>query len=860
MKSILKNSCDSDGRKRSLSSAAELARRLDENLRKAGTVPEIFSPSNNVLRLRLRELCEHLLITDPEESGRRAEELLWRKVHYEPYSLAKQTGQTVPLGALDTALLASHLLAGLGSYQQLVTSLQTQLGVCADQRTDLPLCQPAGLTQETVTVRPSDAAGTVTDWGQAALQRILTNLGDLARYLSELRLGDYPPTLAARYYNQAVLLSPSVGRPHNQLGTLAGSATHGLQAAYHYLRCMTCDEPFDGGQVNLRKLLEKNHNRRVELEMEHGNSEVPARRRLIISFLDVIYGATLMEGAKQHRFVRLCQETLQWLSFCLHPPSDGGVVSINGQPLDGTALDSRTVLLMVVVVILALQTLKEDAAAASGLRAFLLAAFSCLVRTVSSRLTARFPALAAAAEPPAPAPAQRPGGGRERRGKRSRRRRAPDDDSEDEEEPPLLSQMTQLSQLSLPGLSDDSDSDSDSLCSAGSDSEGDERPGSAGGRPGAAELTAVLKDEGLLVPLRICCDWLRANEDVLRSCTESSAELWRHLVQLVNAVTTEVTTDTRVEGARGEFLRQLAAAPASLAQSTPLWEDRLLRGVHLLGTRHQHMDWNDPLRQTLSPPEEALLRVQLLVDFCSWLTLVPQLGVTQVAGRFVHTSSSSATGAAEHTNGALKDDQESGERRRQLMSNMAEQWLRSEVRSLRSRTARRGGQASFSPYVVVDTGALVHHLEQLKQMVKDRQFVVVVPNAVIHELDERKAGCSSSREASRWLEAQFRRGNRFLRPQRANEKASIEMVKYPRRKQREQWHFFQILECCNHLSRSVPAPDPGAPPSVTLLVAGEEAATGRDFSPRGLASAAGIHFELITAFHSKWALSSKGRS
>ena len=60
-----------------------------------------------------------------------------------------------------------------------------------------------------------------------------------------------------------MLLAPSVGRPHNQLGTLAGATAHGLQAAYHYLRCMTCDEPFDGGLVNLRKLLEKNHNRRV---------------------------------------------------------------------------------------------------------------------------------------------------------------------------------------------------------------------------------------------------------------------------------------------------------------------------------------------------------------------------------------------------------------------------------------------------------------------------------------------------------------------------------------------------------------------------------------------------------------------
>ena len=44
-------------------------------------------------RLRLGELCEHILLSDPEDTGRRAEELLWRKVHYEPYSRAKQNAQ-----------------------------------------------------------------------------------------------------------------------------------------------------------------------------------------------------------------------------------------------------------------------------------------------------------------------------------------------------------------------------------------------------------------------------------------------------------------------------------------------------------------------------------------------------------------------------------------------------------------------------------------------------------------------------------------------------------------------------------------------------------------------------------------------
>lgn len=45
------------------------------------------------------------------------------------------------------------------------------------------------------------------------------------------------------------------------------------------------------------------------------------------------------------------------------------------------------------------------------------------------------------------------------------------------------------------------------------------------------------------MPLRLCCDWLRANEEVLKSCTESSANLWRQLVTLVNAIAIHVQPD-----------------------------------------------------------------------------------------------------------------------------------------------------------------------------------------------------------------------------------------------------------------------------------------------------------------------------
>ena len=38
---------------------------------------------------------------------------------------------------------------------------------------------------------------------------------------------------------QALLICPNEGRPHNQLGTLAGTVYEGLEAAYHYMRCLS---------------------------------------------------------------------------------------------------------------------------------------------------------------------------------------------------------------------------------------------------------------------------------------------------------------------------------------------------------------------------------------------------------------------------------------------------------------------------------------------------------------------------------------------------------------------------------------------------------------------------------------------
>ena len=41
-------------------------------------------------------------------------------------------------------------------------------------------------------------------------------------------------------------------------------------------------------------------------------------------------------------------------------------------------------------------------------------------------------------------------------------------------------------------------------------------------------------------------------------------------------------------------------------------------------------------------------------------------------------------------------------------------------------------------------------------------------------------------------------GNRWLRGQKPHESKSLDNVVYPRRAEKDSWHFFKILECCNH--------------------------------------------------------------
>lgn len=311
----------------------------------------------------------------------------------------------------------------------------------------------------------------------------------------------------------------------------------------------------------------------------------------------------------------------------------------------------------------------------------------------------------------------------------------------------------------------------------------------------------------------------------------------------------------------------------------------MLKGLPVLKNSHDAVDWEYLHHHCLHAKEEALLRVYKLVEFGHFLASIPDTGVRYDSGQKLFSIASETdvsgemseekikeTAAANHTQDEEGDEAEnndrsvsapntkSSSRRGELMHHMGQLWLRAEVRDLESRVRHRG--ATFSPYLAVDSDALIHHMHLVKQLVGARKFIILIPSVVVSALDELKREIGRARETIRWLESQFQRGNRFLRAQRSHECLPLPRIKYPKKKDKEAWLFFQVVECCHYFSKQTGAHETAL---VTLLTGQKSYVSGggtkdeatKGFSSLGVAKVAGINLEHIESFHAKWKTSSK---
>lgn len=381
--------------KRLYRAVVEAVHRLDLILGNKAAYQEVFKPENISLRNKLRELCVKLMFLHPVDYGRKAEELLWRKVYYEVIQLIKTNKKHIHSRSTLECAYRTHLIAGIGFYQHLLLYIQShyqlELQCCIDWThvTD-PLigCK-----------KPVSASGKEMEWAQMACHRCLVYLGDLARYQNELA-GVDTELLAERFYYQALSVAPQIGMPFNQLGTLAGSKYYNVEATYCYLRCIQSEVSFEGAYGNLKRLYDKAAKMYHQLKKCETRKLSPSKKRckdikrLLVSFM---YLQSLLQpksSSVDSELTSLCQSVLEDFNLCLFylpsPPNLSSASEDEEEYESGYSfLPDLLIFRMVIICLMSVHSLKRAGSKQySAAIAFTLALFSHLINHVNIRLQA----------------------------------------------------------------------------------------------------------------------------------------------------------------------------------------------------------------------------------------------------------------------------------------------------------------------------------------------------------------------------------------------------------------------------------------------------------------------------------------
>ncbi|XP_017288821.1 protein SMG5 isoform X2 [Kryptolebias marmoratus] len=388
--------------KRLYRAVVESVHKLDVIIGSKSSYREVFKPENISLRNKLRELCVKLMFLHPVDYGRKAEELLWRKVYYEVIQVIKTNKKHIHSRSALECAYRTHLIAGVGFYQHLLLYIQSHYQLELQDCIDWTHVTDPLIGRK----KPMSASPKEMEWAQMACHRCLVYLGDLARYQNELA-GVETEQLAERFYHQALSVMPHVGMPFNQLGTLAGSKFYNVEATYYYLRCIQSDTPFEGAYGNLKRLFDKAAKMYHQVKKQEMKKLSPSRqrskdiKRLLVSFM---YLQSLLQpknSLMETELTSLCQSVLEDFNlvlFYLPPPTHGGAHHCPSeeeeeqqQHTDSSCpvLPDNLIFKMVVTCLMVVHSLKRGGSKQySASIAFTLALFSHLVNHVNIRLQA----------------------------------------------------------------------------------------------------------------------------------------------------------------------------------------------------------------------------------------------------------------------------------------------------------------------------------------------------------------------------------------------------------------------------------------------------------------------------------------
>ncbi|KAJ8926661.1 hypothetical protein NQ314_020964 [Rhamnusium bicolor] len=882
---------------------SEQAKRLDDARSCARNIGDLFTPNLQIQRRKFCEYCERLIFSDPVLYGRKGEELLWRKGYYDVVSTAKKIKKKEYLPE-EISNIQSHINAGIGFYHHLISKLQYEFNLDFKNAIDFAILHEEKKDS-------SDINSEAIDWARQSVHQCLIYLGDLNRYKLEI-YPNWEPTLAIRYYLQAISYKPEYGMPHNQMGTLAMNQNHFLDAVYHYMRCLACKFTFEGTTNNLHSLFDKNskfieqlpdENQSADCIIEPGKSE--NIKRFLARFLlliDIWYF-----NKKVTKVYSLCHQTYKDLEECLlyskPTSSESGDTPIDVESIETDSvpsyLNNETLFKIIVICLLCISKLRSiNSPQLSTVIAFTLAIYSQLIQNITGHIqesvlnyplterTKNFKVNGILKD--------LMNGGKKRSKSKLRRRKALKIESDEESE-------ASENEDECSSSDDSFISDNEDVLAESSDEEveimkiSDEsicgtqkEPHLNGLQNGIIaesitpdenktkddiikkvqmmdvnDMLEIITEEATLQSIKVLNDWLKHDPEVLKSCGTNTRSLIRQITYLLNLININLSNPKMI----GVNLK--LSEIINKQNKLPLSEDVILKGVEILGEVHKDLEWNYIQVKGVSVREEAVIRIVKLISFGKFLTTIQETGVhfDEVKNMFVcnmdeteddkiSTAIMEELELQEVESGTFidksshppDDNHESKGGQLTKMKHMGQLWLAAEVRALESRV---GGKAALSPYLVLDADALIKYTFMVKHLVHSRKFIVLVPTAVVSALDDLKREKIEARDAIRWLESQFHRGNRFFRAQRPQERAPIPFIKYPKKKDKEMHIYIQIIECCHYLAEQ----QKGASNVVTLLIGNQNVLSNgenKEFSYVGLAQSAGIAIESITNFYGKW--------
>ncbi|EGW09206.1 Protein SMG5 [Cricetulus griseus] len=769
----------------------------------------MFKPHILALRETVQQACIKLMFLHPVGYGRKAEELLWRKMYSDVAMLLMKTNKK----ETDTFQhwgepLHAHLKAGLKFYEHLFLFLQGHYELSLQSYIDWPHraihligCKKVGPT-----------SAEEASWARMACHRCLLYLGDLFRYQHEF-LDLATRNLAERCYYRALSVAPHMGMPFNQLGALMGSKYYDLEATYFYQRCLHSEVPFKGAAWNLKRLYDHAGKRYSRLKryqgrkLSHSQRQCWDNKRLLVSFL---YLQSLLQPKRKFkaaRLIALCQLVLEDFRLCLSyrlRPSGPCQASTEDKPPKGYLfLPDLLIFHMVVLCLMNVHSLRKSGAKQQKPAViFTLTLFSHLVQHVNTRIQAEL----------------------------QRRKLTPEGASSGdgcwEREPGKPHQ-----DLPSPGLQN-SNSEKSHWCSLQT----------------TQWKLDILSAEGLLPTIKVILDWLRSNHSLLLSHWRSVFSLWDHLCVLLNLLPSEGDLQHPGLGLPHYLQDLLQSCQWPHTPKSPQLPEDLALFQQPFPQVSQDRAGLGQVPPPLTNREEAIVRICFFRSFGHFATRLPGQFLTfdSKLGVFVSSPLERSENPPQQLPRTIT--------RIRFSKDIVQLWFQGEVALLEKTLRGPQTRSVLTPYLFPDPRALCEHLSVIQKLATSAKFFLIIPKIVVDTLYILKWEDHRALEAITFLEDELKRRNQYILCQSFVSKRLVR----PRmtRPDSDAWDLYNILEFCKSLLDSS-RPGILEPSSMVTIITGVCLEHPRNFSyplqlVLGMATEAGVEVKNILNFHKEW--------